>query len=580
MSKIYFSKTNSCSLDSLHIYIKDKSLFILMTIYQVKINDRLYSKYNYKQKNDNIEIDLEINPSENKLFNNDLFIVDKHNKVTIIESETRSMEIPGVLVIQNNKTYGRKKNKLVYKCIPNNKLLPSFLIPYEIRNVGFSKVFKNIFITFTFDDWSDKHPYGTIKNVIGSVDSLPNYYEYQLYCKNINISINNFTKKTNELLKNKSFNDRLSEYNIINRDLSNIYTIDPKNSLDYDDAFSIQKLDNNFFLLSIYIANVSLVLDMLNLWSINRVSTIYLPNLKKSMLPPILSDDLCSLKSNEPRLAFTMDILITDNIIVDITYSNCVINVNKNYFYEEESLLINSDYLMLFNLLKNMDNKINDSHDVIAYLMILMNHKCSAKMAQFENGIYRVTNKKELTVNLDLVPIEIRNNLELILSNSGNYRLFNKNLEHTSLNLSSYLHITSPIRRIVDLLNLIKLQENLNLIELGEESKKFYNYWIDKLDYINETFKSINKVQRDCSLLDLFYNNNEIKNTIYDGYIITDKLIKSTAYKYNVYIRELKLFSTITVVNELKDFNNLKFKLFLFNDEDNLKSKIKLQLVI
>ena len=551
-----------------------------MTIYQVKINDRLYSKYNYKQKNGEIEIDLEINPSENKLFNNDLFIVDKHNKVTIIESETRSMEIPGVLVIQNNKTYGRKKNKLVYKCIPNNKSVPSFLIPYEIRNVGFSKVFKNIFITFIFDNWSDKHPYGTIKNVIGAVDSLPNYYEYQLYCKNINTSINNFTKKTNILLKNKNFNDRLADYNIINRDLSNIYTIDPKNSLDYDDAFSIQKLNNNFFLLSIYIANVSLVLDMLNLWSINRVSTIYLPNSKKSMLPPILSDDLCSLKSNEPRLAFTMDILITDNIIVDITYSNCIINVNKNYFYEEESLLINSDYLMLFNLLKNMDNKINDSHDVISYLMILMNHKCSAKMAQFENGIYRVTNKKELTANLGLVPIEIKNNIELILSNSGNYCLFNKNLEHTSLNLSSYLHITSPIRRIVDLLNLIKLQENLNLIGLGEESKKFYNYWIDKLDYINEIFKSINKVQRDCLLLDLFYNNNEIKNKIYDGYIITDKLTKSMAYKYNVYIHELKLFSTITVVNEIKDFSNLKFKLFLFNDEDNLKSKIKLQLVI
>ena len=551
-----------------------------MTIYQVKINDRLYSKYNYKQKNGEIEIDLEINPSENKLFNNDLFIVDKHNKVTIIESETRSMEIPGVLVIQNNKTYGRKKNKLVYKCIPNNKSVPSFLIPYEIRNVGFSKVFKNIFITFIFDNWSDKHPYGTIKNVIGAVDSLPNYYEYQLYCKNINTSINNFTKKTNILLKNKNFNDRLADYNIINRDLSNIYTIDPKNSLDYDDAFSIQKLNNNFFLLSIYIANVSLVLDMLNLWSINRVSTIYLPNSKKSMLPPILSDDLCSLKSNEPRLAFTMDILITDNIIVDITYSNCIINVNKNYFYEEESLLINSDYLMLFNLLKNMDNKINDSHDVISYLMILMNHKCSAKMAQFENGIYRVTNKKELTANLGLVPIEIKNNIELILSNSGNYCLFNKNLEHTSLNLSSYLHITSPTRRIVDLLNLIKLQENLNLIGLGEESKKFYNYWIDKLDYINEIFKSINKVQRDCLLLDLFYNNNEIKNKIYDGYIITDKLTKSMAYKYNVYIHELKLFSTITVVNEIKDFSNLKFKLFLFNDEDNLKSKIKLQLVI
>ena len=551
-----------------------------MTIYKVKINDRLYSNYNYYIKNNETEINLEINPSENKLFNNDCFIIDKHNKVTILESETRLTEITGVLVIQNNKTYGRKKDKLVYKCIPNNRTLPSFLIPYEIKNVGFSKVFKNIYVTFIFDSWIEKHPYGTLKNVIGSVDSLSNYYEYQLYCKNINISINNFTKKTNELLKNKNFNDRLSEYNIEIRNLSNIYTIDPLNSLDYDDAFSIQKVNNNSFLVSIYIANVSLVLDMLNLWSINRVSTIYLPNSKKSMLPLILADDLCSLKSNEPRLAFTMDILITNNIIVDITYSNCIINVAKNYFYEEESLLVNNDYLMLFNLLKNMDNKINDSHDVISYLMILMNHKCSETMAKFENGIYRVTNKKELTINLDLIPLEIKNNIELILSNSGGYSLFNENLEHSSLNLSSYLHITSPIRRIVDLLNLIKLQENLKLIELGEESKNFYNYWIDKIDYINETFKSINKVQRDCSLLDLFHNNSEIKNKIYDGYIISKYDARTIGHKYNVYIHELKLFSTITVINEITDFNNLKFKLFLFNDEDNVKRKIKLQLII
>jgi exoribonuclease R len=226
-----------------------------------------------------------------------------------------------------------------------------------------------------------------------------------------------------------------------------------------------------------------------------------------------------------------------------------------------------------------MDNKINDSHDIISYLMILMNHKCSETMAKFENGIYRVTNKKELTINLDLIPLEIKNNIELILSNTGNYSLFNENLEHSSLNLSSYLHITSPIRRIVDLLNLIKLQENLKLIELGEESKNFYNYWIDKIDYINETFKSINKVQRDCSLLDLFYNNNEIKNKIYDGYIISKYDARTIGHKYNVYIHELKLFSTITVINEIIDFNNLKFKLFLFNDEDNIKRKIKLQLL-
>jgi hypothetical protein len=58
---------------------------------------------------------------------------------------------------------------------------------------------------------------------------------------------------------------------------------------------------------------------------------------------------------------------------------------------------------------------------------------------------------------------------------------------------------------------------------------------------------------------DLFYNNNEIKNKIYDGYIISKYDARAIGHKYNVYIHELKLFSTITVIYEIIDFNNLKF---------------------
>ena len=75
-----------------------------------------------------------------------------------------------------------------------------------------------------------------------------------------------------------------------------------------------------------------------------RVSTIYLPDRKRPMLPTVLSDCLCSLQEQQVRFAFAIDIEIKDNEIIDISFNNCSIKVVKNYRYEEDSLLYMKDY--------------------------------------------------------------------------------------------------------------------------------------------------------------------------------------------------------------------------------------------
>ena len=46
-----------------------------------------------------------------------------------------------------------------------------------------------------------------------------------------------------------------------------IYTVDPVNSRDFDDAFGIEMCgDKPYYILSIYISNVSFWLDTLDLW--------------------------------------------------------------------------------------------------------------------------------------------------------------------------------------------------------------------------------------------------------------------------------------------------------------------------
>ena len=131
---------------------------------------------------ENIEL---YNPSfSNKLFNDDIINYDKETNtvLNIIHSPIRLCQyIPGVIVLKNNKTYGRVsvKGKLLYKCIPDDNRLPHFLIPYEMKHIGFSKVFINIYITFQFKEWNvdDKYPIGIITQNIGSVDVLDNFYE-------------------------------------------------------------------------------------------------------------------------------------------------------------------------------------------------------------------------------------------------------------------------------------------------------------------------------------------------------------------------------------------------------------------
>ena len=107
--------------------------------------------------------------------------------------------------------------------------------------------------------------------------------------------------------------------------------------MDFDDGFSIVDRENGIQQLSIYISNVTILMDVLNLWGSfsRRISTIYLPDKKRPMLPTILSDCLCSLQENVTRVAFVMDVFIQNNDIIDIQYSNSLIRVRKNYRYEE-----------------------------------------------------------------------------------------------------------------------------------------------------------------------------------------------------------------------------------------------------
>ena len=584
-----------------------------MSLLKVNIDDRNYSSWSIFDTAtlEPFQIDG-FNPQQYKLFTNDVFNFND-GKVDIIHSSIRVNDnMPAVLILADQKTYGRenkfvdgttltklKLGKLLYKCIPDDTRIPAFLVPYEIKHLGFSKVFTNLYVTIRYKEWNNKHPIANLSQVIGSVDVLDNFYEYQLYCKSLNTSMQKFNKAAAKAVKDNAgdihdtfISSLCKKYPTIEDRVDwKVFTIDPASSLDYDDGFSIKKLDNDQTLLSIYIANVTVWMDSLNLWSSfsERISTIYLPDRKRPMLPTILSDCLCSLQQNARRFAFVMDITInSDGSIASIKYSNCLIKVFKNFAYEEPSLLLDPDYKNLLICAKELSlkykyiNNVRNSHEVVCYLMIFMNYHCAQEFLQFKNGIFRSTIIKkqfELPPNL---PDEVNQFIKIWNSAAGQYidiSIEHKHIGHELLEMDAYIHITSPIRRLVDLLNMIKFQQNNGLLELSENATLFYQKWIAQLDYINITMRAIRKVQVDCHMLHLCNTDPTTLDTTYDGYCF-DKLCRNDGlYQYIVFLPALRLSSRITLRDNLENFEKRQYKLYLFNNEEKYKKKIRLQLV-
>jgi len=577
-----------------------------MTKYKILINDRNYSSFSFvdDDSNDNVLANIEnglslVNPIESKMFTKDVFIYDNSN-VTISFSHIRTgIPIAGILMLENNRTFGRSKNKKrsLYKCIPDDKHLPAFLVPYEVQ-IAFSKVQKNKYVLFKFENWNDKHPHGILVNTLGNVGNLDVFYEYQLHCKSLHISISEFTNKTREQLQKKSQDEYIEQilhnpnFHIEDRrHMNNIFSIDPVGSSDFDDAFSIEYIKEvNQYKVSIYIANVYFWLETLGLWKSfsSRVSTIYLPDRRRPMLPTVLSDSLCSLQEGQSRFAFCMDIVLNDSFVVEsIEYKNTVIKVNKNFRYEEPDLIYKTaDYSLLLSVTSQLDKTVIDSHDVVSYWMVKMNIECGNYMAMKQIGIFRLVNYiQSIEPAFQGEICHLEDNTQRIIKSwsntTGQYIVYNgSDLEHELMKTKNYIHVTSPIRRLIDLLNQIWISKSLCIIEkCSRDSDDFFNDWIHKLDYINASMRSIRKIQTDCHILHACFNNTAIMNTIYDG-VMFDKIKKTDgSISYMVYLEELKLLGRIKTYDDFDNYSKHKFKIFLFEDDYKVKKKIRLQLV-
>ena len=218
-------------------------------------------------------------------------------------------------------------------------------------------------------------------------------------------------------------------------DLRDLYfcTIDPNSAKDHDDAIYFDTKEN---ILYVAIADVSYFVkegSELDLLAFKKSTSIYLPQKVLPMLPPVLSEDMCSLKEGQDRYSyvFKMHLDLQNQSVKKSELFEAIINSHKNFSYGRIDRVIEGhldqyskvekeifDYLIPFyeiskkfrakRLLKGYDFRTSEnrlklrnsnlesievetstaSHQLVEECMLLANIEASKKVNTV--GIYRI----------------------------------------------------------------------------------------------------------------------------------------------------------------------------------------------
>jgi len=210
--------------------------------------------------------------------------------------------------------------------------------------VGATDTHKGMKVAVEIEEWNDgeENPTVVVTDVLGPAGDHETEMQAIIrsggFSENFPPDVREAAKKLHET-QDQIFKDALADPK--RRDMRGVttMTIDPADAKDFDDALSFQKLENGNVEIGIHIADVSHYVtegDTIDKEAVERGTSIYLVDRVIPMLPEVLSNDLCSLRPNEDRLAFSaifeMDM---SGGILNEWYGQTVIHSDKRFSYEE-----------------------------------------------------------------------------------------------------------------------------------------------------------------------------------------------------------------------------------------------------
>jgi len=199
----------------------------------------------------------------------------------------------------------------------------------------------------------------------------------------------------------ESFGDFLDKSLYNREDLTHLdfCTIDPVTAKDHDDAIYFD-VENK--ILYVAIADVSEYVYLngaIDKEAVNRGFSIYFPHKSIPMLPRALSENMCSLKENEDRLALIFKITFDDkNNIIKEELLEGIINSKRKYSYETIDMF-----------LANKGNKDLIDEQILTWLLPLYELTTHLKNERIENGLEFFSDeiKMELDENGKLKQVKV-----------------------------------------------------------------------------------------------------------------------------------------------------------------------------
>ena len=174
------------------------------------------------------------------------------------------------------------------------------------------------------------------------------------------------------------------------------FTIDPDDAKDFDDALSVEFLENGNTRIGVHIADVAHYMQpgtALDEEALERGTSVYLIDRTIPMLPEVLSNNLCSLRPNEVKRAFSVLVTFTPEFeMIDKWFGRTWIESDRRFSYEEAQEVI--------------EEKSEELKKEILYSNKLAYH---LREERFANGALALE-KEELRFVLDEegMPIEVR----------------------------------------------------------------------------------------------------------------------------------------------------------------------------
>ncbi len=145
------------------------------------------------------------------------------------------------------------------------------------------------------------------------------------------------------------------------RDMRGIttFTIDPVDAKDFDDALSWKRIDDKTLEIGVHIADVSFYMtpgSALDEEAKLRTTSVYLVDRVIPMLPEVLSNELCSIRQDEDKLAFSTIFTLDEETgkITSEWFGRTIIRSDKRFTYEEAQETINSQTGMFYTELESL----------------------------------------------------------------------------------------------------------------------------------------------------------------------------------------------------------------------------------